>query len=63
MAAMGPGRLLREEIAVAELLNGRNTVKDVIFQSHMGSFDVCRVLYRLLKSKLVRPRISPSAPQ
>lgn len=63
MAAMGPGKLLREEIAVAELLNGRNTVKDVIFQSHMGSFDVCRVLYRLLKSKLVRALISPSAPQ
>lgn len=63
MAAMGPGKLLRDEIAVAELLNGRNTVKDVIFQSHMGSFDVCRVLYRLLKSKLIRPRISPSAPQ
>ncbi len=62
MAAMGPGKLLREEIAVAELLNGKNSVRDVVFQSHMGSFDVCRVIYRLRKSKLVRPRVSPSAP-
>lgn len=62
MATLGPGRLLRDEIAVAEQLNGRNTVRDVIFQTHMGSFEVCRVLYRLRKSKLIRPRVTPAAP-
>ena len=62
MAAMGPGTLLREEVAVAELLNGKNTVRDVIFQSHLGSFEVCRALYRLRKSKLVRPRVAPTTP-
>lgn len=60
MSAMGPGKLLRDEVAVAELLNGKNTVKDVIFQSHIGSFEVCRVLYRLRKSKLIRPHVAPS---
>ena len=37
VAQMGRGRLTREELAVLELVNGKNTVKDIIRKSRMGS--------------------------
>jgi DNA-binding response OmpR family regulator len=58
---MGRGRLTREEIAVLELVNGKNTVKDIIRQSRMSSFDVSKMLYRLLSIKLIRKRVAPVA--
>ena len=42
VAQMGRGRLTREELAVLELVNGKNTVKDIIRKSRMGSFEVAR---------------------
>jgi hypothetical protein len=61
VAQMGRGRLTREELAVLELVNGKNTVKDIIRQSRMGSFDVTKMLYRLLSIKLIRRRVMPVA--
>jgi hypothetical protein len=61
VAQMGRGRLTREELAVLELVNGKNTVKDIIRKSRMGSFDVSKMLYRLLSIKLVRRRVLPVA--
>lgn len=61
VAQMGRGRLTREELAVLELVNGKNTVKDIIRRSRMGSFDVSKMLYRLLSIKLVRRRVMPVA--
>lgn len=61
VAQMGRGRLTREELAVLELVNGKNTVKDIIRQSRMGSFDVSKMLYRLLSIKLIRRRVMPVA--
>jgi hypothetical protein len=61
VAQMGRGRLTREELAVLELVNGKNTVKDIIRRSRMGSFDVSKMLYRLLSIKLVRRRVMPIA--
>ena len=58
---MGAHRLTREELTVLELVNGRNTVKDIIRQSRMGSFEVSKMLYRLLSIKLVRRRVLPVA--
>lgn len=58
---MGRGRLTREELAVLELVNGKNTVKDIIRHSRMGSFDVSKMLYRLLSIQLVRRRVAPVA--
>ena len=55
----GRGQLLREEATIAELVNGRNTVRDLIAISKMGSYDVTQVLFRLLRSKLIRRRIAP----
>jgi CheY-like chemotaxis protein len=61
VAQMGRGRLTRDELAVLELVNGKNTVKDIIRKSRMGSFEVSKMLYRLLSIKLVRRRVLPVA--
>jgi DNA-binding response OmpR family regulator len=61
VAQMGRGRLTREELAVLELVNGKTTVKDIIRKSRMGSFEVSKMLYRLLSIKLVRRRVLPVA--
>jgi hypothetical protein len=58
---MGRSRLTREELAILELINGKNTIKDIIRRSRMGSFDVSRMLYRLLSIKLIRRRVLPVA--
>jgi hypothetical protein len=58
---LGPGRLSREEIQVLDLVNGKNTVKEIVRQSRMGSFDVSKILYRLLRARLVRKRVLPVA--
>ncbi|MGN6107458.1 MAG: DUF4388 domain-containing protein [Kofleriaceae bacterium] len=61
VAQMGRGRLTREELAVLELVNGKNSIKDIIRKSRMGSFEVSKMLYRLLSIKLVRRRVLPVA--
>jgi DNA-binding response OmpR family regulator len=59
LATFGRGQLLREETIIADLVNGRNTVRDLIQISKMGSYDVTQILFRLLRSKLIRRRIAP----
>jgi CheY-like chemotaxis protein len=61
VSQMGRGRLTREELVVLELVNGKNSVKEIIKQSRMGSFDVSKMLYRLLSIKLIRRRVMPVA--
>jgi len=58
---MGRGRLTREEQTVLDLVNGKNTVKEIIRQSRMSSFDVSKMLYRLLSIRLIRKRVAPVA--
>ncbi|HEY3354834.1 MAG TPA: response regulator [Polyangia bacterium] len=58
---MGKGRLTREELAILEFVNGKNTVKEITRQSRMSSFDVSKMLYRLLSIKLIRKRVAPVA--
>jgi CheY-like chemotaxis protein len=58
---MGRGRLTREELAILELVNGKNTVKEIVRQSRMGSFEVSKMLYRLFSIKLIRKRVQPVA--
>jgi CheY-like chemotaxis protein len=59
LASFGRGQLLREEALIADLVNGRNTVRDLIQISKMGSYDVTQILFRLLRSKLIRRRVAP----
>lgn len=61
VTTFGGDRLVREEHVVLELCNGRNNVRDIIAASRMGSFDTTKMLYRLLRTKLVRRRLSPVA--
>jgi CheY-like chemotaxis protein len=61
VSQMGRGRLTREELTILELVNGKHTVKEIIRQSRMGSFDVSKMLYRLLSIKLIRRRVMPVA--
>ena len=56
VAQMGRGRLTRDELAVLELVDGKHTVQEIIRKSRMGSFEVSKMLYRLLSLKLVRRR-------
>ncbi len=36
-------------------------VREIVQQTRIGSFDVCKMLYRLLRTKLLRRRVSPVA--
>jgi CheY-like chemotaxis protein len=59
LASFGRGQLLREEAVIADLVNGRNTIRDLVQISKMGSYDVTQILFRLLRSKLIRRRVAP----
>jgi CheY-like chemotaxis protein len=56
---LGREGLARDELAVLELVNGRNTVKEVARKTRTGTFAVASVLYRLSKSNVVRRRVTP----
>ena len=45
------------ELTVLELVNGKNSVKDIVRQSRMASFDVSKMLFRLLSIKVIRRRV------
>jgi CheY-like chemotaxis protein len=61
IAEVARGQLTRDEIAVLEFVNGRTPVKEIIRTLRMGSFDVSRILYRLLRTKLIRRRVAATA--
>jgi CheY-like chemotaxis protein len=56
---IGKNALTRDELAVLELLNGRNSVKDIARKTRTGTFGVALVLYRLTKANLARRRVMP----
>ena len=49
-------RLTKDERRLLEMIDGTRAVRAVIDQSHMSSFDACKVLYQLLEARLVRRR-------
>jgi DNA-binding response OmpR family regulator len=57
IAALPRGTFTREELAVLEVVNGRNSVRELVRTLRLGSFDVSKVLFRLLRTKLIRPRV------
>jgi len=59
-AALGRGKLLKDEMTIARLVTGKASVKEIVAESRMGSFDVSRILFRLLRNKLIRKRVSPT---
>jgi hypothetical protein len=58
---VGKAKLTREELQILDLINGKNSVKDLVRHSRMGSFDVSKMIFRLLSIKLIRRRVSPVA--
>ncbi len=51
--------LARDELDVLELINGRNSVKEIARRTRTGTFAVSRIVYRLSKSSVVRRRVEP----
>ncbi len=49
-------RLTKHEQRLLEMVDGDRTVREIIEQSHMSSFDACKVLFALLEARLVRRR-------
>jgi CheY-like chemotaxis protein len=54
--AGGVDRLAKQEQRLLEMVDGERTVREIIAQSHMSSFDACKILFQLLEARLVRRR-------
>jgi CheY-like chemotaxis protein len=52
--AGGVDRLPRHEQRLLGMVDGEKTVRELIEQSHMSSFDACKILYQLIEARLVR---------
>lgn len=60
VAKLGRHAFTREELGVLELLNGRNSVKEVARRTRTGTFAVTKVIYRLTRAALARRREDPA---
>jgi DNA-binding response OmpR family regulator len=56
LQAVGIDRLPKVEAKLLEMIDGERSVRDIVAQSHMSSFDACRILLQLLEARLVRRR-------
>jgi CheY-like chemotaxis protein len=52
----GVDRLPKHEQRLLEMVDGERTVREIVEQSHMSSFDACKILYQLIEARLVRRR-------
>jgi hypothetical protein len=51
-------RLTKDERRLLDMVDGKRNVRAIIEQSHMSSFDACKVLFQLLEARLVRRRVA-----
>jgi CheY-like chemotaxis protein len=56
--AAGVARLAGAEQRLLQMVDGERTVREIVEQSHMSSFDACKILFQLLEARLVRRRAS-----
>jgi CheY-like chemotaxis protein len=61
IAAMPRGTFTRDELAVLDQVDGRQSVRDVVRKLRMGSFDVSKLFFRLRRIRALRPRVPPTA--
>jgi DNA-binding response OmpR family regulator len=54
--AVGLERLAKSEQKLLEMVDGERSVREIVAQSHMSSFDACKILFQLLEARLVRRR-------
>lgn len=59
VSKLGRNAFARDELGVLELLNGRNSVKEIARKTRTGTFAVAKVLYRLGRAGLVHRRLMP----
>jgi len=52
----GVDRLPKHEQRLLEMVDGERTVREIVEESHMSSFDACKILYQLIEARLVRRR-------
>ncbi len=55
------GSLTRDELAVLDEIDGRQSVRQIVRKLRLGSFDVSRMFFRLRRARLIRPRVAPTA--
>ena len=55
------GTFTRDELAVLEQVDGKQSVRDVVRKLRMGSFDVSKMFFRLRRARLIRRRVPPTA--
>jgi CheY-like chemotaxis protein len=56
LAATGTSRMSREERVVLEAVDGERSVREIVEATAMGSFEVCKILFQLMTSRLVKQR-------
>jgi DNA-binding response OmpR family regulator len=56
--AMGVDRLTPPERKLLDMIDGERNVREIVEQSHMSSFDACRILFQLLEARIARRRTS-----
>jgi DNA-binding response OmpR family regulator len=54
--AVGLELLAKSEQKLLEMVDGERSVREIVAQSHMSSFDACKILFQLLEARLVRRR-------
>jgi CheY-like chemotaxis protein len=54
--AAGVERLTAGEKRLLGMVDGNRTVREIVAQSNMSSFDACKILFQLLEARLVRRR-------
>ncbi len=54
--AIDVDRLAMAEQRLLNMVDGERTIREIIEQSHMSSFDACKILFQVLEARLVRRR-------
>lgn len=54
-AALSPDELDADEQRVFDAVNGRRSVREVVGEVVMSTFETCKILYRLMRARLVAP--------
>ncbi len=61
IAELPRGTVTREELAVLDEIDGRQSVRDIVRKLRKGSFDVSRIFFRFRRARLIRRRVTPTS--
>jgi DNA-binding response OmpR family regulator len=60
IADLPRGTFTRDELAVLEEVDGRQSLREIMRKLRIGSFDVAKMFFRFRRTRLVRPRVAPA---